>query len=172
MNEDLKQWIRTVPDFPKKGILFRDITPILLDPGAFKKVCDILFERYNNREVDKIAVIESRGFIFGSVLASRLGKGLVPLRKPGKLPWSTISETYSLEYGEASLEMHVDAVKKGEHVVIVDDLLATGGTAAAAAMLIERGGGIVEEIAFVISLTELRGIEKLEGRPVFTLMSF
>jgi adenine phosphoribosyltransferase len=172
MNEDLKQWIRNVPDFPKKGILFRDITPILLDPSAFKEVCDILFERYRDREVNKIAVIESRGFIFGSVLASQLGKGLIPLRKPGKLPWSTISETYSLEYGEASLEMHIDAVEKGEHVVIVDDLLATGGTAAAAAMLVERRGGIVEEIAFIISLTELRGAEKLAGRPVFTLMSF
>ena len=172
MNNDLKKYVRNVPDFPKKGILFRDITPILLEPGAFKKVGDIFFERYRANAIEKIAAIESRGFIFGSVLAERLGIGLVPLRKPGKLPRRTISETYSLEYGEAALEMHVDAIDEGERVVIVDDLLATGGTAAAAAELIERQGGVIEEIAFVIELTELRGREKLGDHHVFTLLSY
>jgi adenine phosphoribosyltransferase len=172
MSEHLKRLIRDVPDFPKAGILFRDITPILLDPSAFKEVCDALVDRYWNRAITKVAAIESRGFIFGAVLASRLGKGLIPLRKPGKLPWRTITETYALEYGEAALEMHVDAVKEGERVVICDDLLATGGTAAAASKLIERRGGIVDELAFVVELTALRGIDRLRDRPVFTLMSF
>ncbi len=172
MHEDLKAYIRDIPDFPKKGILFRDITPILLEPRSFNRVSDILFERYRNRAVDKIAAIESRGFIFGSVLAFRLGLGLVPLRKPGKLPWRTISESYSLEYGDAALEMHVDAVGEGERIVIVDDLLATGGTAAASARLIERQGGIVEELVFVIELAELRGVRKLGERPVYALISY
>lgn len=172
MRDELKDWIRSVPDFPKEGILFRDITPALLEPNAFSMICNLLIERYEGREFDKIAAIESRGFIFASVLAYKLGKGLVPLRKPGKLPWKTISETYALEYGEATLEMHTDAVNSGERVLIVDDLLATGGTAAATARLIERQGGIVEEIAFVIELSELEGRNKLKGTPVFSLMSF
>lgn len=172
MHEELKAYIRNIPDFPKKGILFRDITPLLLDPAAFEKVSDILFERYRKRAIDKVAAIESRGFIFGSVLAIRLGTGFVPLRKPGKLPWRTVSESYSLEYGEASLEMHTDAIGTGERVVIIDDLLATGGTAAAAASLIERQGGIIEEMAFVIELADLGGSEKLGARPLFKLISF
>lgn len=172
MHEDLKAYIRDIPDFPKRGILFRDITPILLEPDAFKRVSDILLDRYRDRSVDKIAAIESRGFIFGAVLALRLGVGLVPLRKPGKLPWHTIVESYSLEYGEAALEMHIDAVEPGERVVVVDDLLATGGTAAASARLIERREGIVEELAFVIELTELGGARKLGERSVYTLLSY
>ena len=172
MHEELKTYIRNIPDFPKKGILFRDITPILLEPRAFRQVSDILFERYRERAIDKVVAIESRGFIFGSILAIRLGIGFVPLRKPGKLPWRTVSETYSLEYGEAALEMHIDAVEKGERVVIIDDLLATGGTAAAAASLVERQGGIIEELAFVIELADLGGVEKLGERPIFTLLSF
>jgi adenine phosphoribosyltransferase len=172
MHDDLKAYVRAIPDFPKEGVLFRDITPILLDARAFKRVSDILLERYRDRAVDKIAAIESRGFIFGSALALGLDVGLVPLRKPGKLPWRTIAETYSLEYGEAALEMHIDAVDRGERVVIVDDLLATGGTAAAAARLIERRGGVVEEIAFVIELAELHGVDKLGGHSVYTLISY
>ncbi len=172
MRNDLKAWIRSVPDFPKEGILFRDITPALLEPSAFSTICDLLAERYEKREFEKIAAIESRGFIFASVLAYKLGKGLILLRKPGKLPWKKITEIYALEYGEATLEMHIDAVGSGERVLIVDDLLATGGTAAATVRLIERQGGIVEEIVFVIELEALGGRDKLEGKPVFSLLAF
>ncbi len=172
MTEEIKKWIRDVPDFPKPGILFRDITPILLDPEAHRLVSDLLFERYSAREFDKIAAIEARGFIIGSTLSYRLGKGLIPLRKPGKLPWNTITESYSLEYGSAALEMHVDALGKGERILIVDDLLATGGTAAAAAKLIERQGGIVEEICFLVELKELAGVEKLRSWPVYSFVEY
>lgn len=172
MNEELKKWVREIPDFPKKGILFRDITPVLLEADVFKRVCDILYERYKGRKIDKVAAIESRGFIFAAVVAYRLGKGFIPLRKPGKLPHQTIEERYSLEYGEAALEMHTDAVSPGDRVVVIDDLLATGGTAAAAVNLIERQGGVIDEIAFVIELSDLGGIDKLQGKPVFSLLSF
>ncbi len=172
MPGDLKSWIRDVPDFPSKGILFRDITPALLEPSVFGRICDILTDRYREREIDKIAGIESRGFIFASVLAKNLGKGLVLLRKPGKLPYETISEEYSLEYGTACLEVHTDAVREGEKVLVVDDLLATGGTAAAASRLVERLGGSVEELLFMIELSGLHGADKLEGRPFYALMSF
>jgi len=172
MTEDLKKWIRDVPDFPQKGILFRDITPALLKPMVFRRICDSLCERYRARDFEKIAAVESRGFFFASVLAYRLEKGLIPLRKPGKLPWDTIIETYSLEYGEASIEMHSDAVSKGDTVLIIDDLLATGGTAAAAARIIERQGGEIEELGFVIELTDLRGREKLNEWPVYSLLAY
>ncbi len=172
MIEKLKKRIRDVQDFPKPGILFRDITPILLDPEAHRLASELLYERYSGIEFDKIAAIESRGFIFGSVLSYRLGKGLIPLRKPGKLPWKTISQSYSLEYGTASLEMHVDALGKGERILIIDDLLATGGTAAAAASLVERQGGIVEEIGFLVELKGLSGREKLLSWPVYSFLDF
>lgn len=169
---ELEKYIRNVPDFPKPGILFRDITPLLLDPEAFSAVNDLFSERYADLVFDKVASIESRGFIFGSILAYRLGRGFIPLRKPGKLPWNTVEERYTLEYGEAALEMHVDAVSKGERVLIVDDLLATGGTAAAAAALIERQGGLVAEIAFLVELAELGGREKLERWPTHSFIEF
>ena len=172
MNPDIKKWIRDIPDFPEKGILFRDITPALLDPSAFTSICDSLIERYKDREIDKIAGIEARGFFFASVLAYRLGKGMIPLRKPGKLPWKTVSRSYSLEYGQATVEMHEDAVNQGERILLVDDLLATGGTAAAAAGLLESKGGVIEEIAFVIELSDLGGKDKLEGRPSFSLLTY
>jgi adenine phosphoribosyltransferase len=172
MNQDIKKWIRDIPDFPQKGILFRDITPALLDPSAFISICDSLIERYKEREIDKIAGIEARGFFFASVLAYRLGKGMIPLRKPGKLPWKTVSRSYSLEYGEAAVEMHEDAVSEGERILLVDDLLATGGTAAAAAGLLESRGGVIEEIAFVIELSDLGGKEILGGRPSFSLLTY
>ncbi len=172
MNQDISKWIRDIPDFPQKGILFRDITPALLDPSAFISICDSLIERYKEREIDKIAGIEARGFFFASVLAYRLGKGMIPLRKPGKLPWKTVSRSYSLEYGEAAIEMHEDAVSEGERILLVDDLLATGGTAAAAAGLLESRGGVIEEIAFVIELSDLGGKEKLGGRPSFSLLTY
>jgi adenine phosphoribosyltransferase len=172
MDRDISSWIRDVPDFPKKGILFRDITPALLDPVPFNSICDTLVERYRERNIDKVAGIEARGFFFASVLAYRLGKGLIPLRKPGKLPWKTVSRSYKLEYGEATVEMHEDSISKGERILLVDDLIATGGTAAAAAELIESMGGILEEIAFVIELSDLNGRQKLGKRPIFSLLTY
>ncbi len=171
-HEELKSFIRDVPDFPKKGILFRDITPALIDPAAFSLICDLLYKRYHDAGIDKIVSIESRGFIFASVLAFRLGKGFVPLRKPGKLPWKTVCESYELEYGRSTLEMHSDAVEPGDRVLVIDDLLATGGTAAAAVKLVENRGGTVDEIAFVIELGALKGREKLKGRAIFSLISY
>jgi adenine phosphoribosyltransferase len=172
MSESLKNFIREIPDFPKRGILFRDITPALLEPKVFRELCDGLFARYNGKGIDKVAAVESRGFIFASVLAYKMGVGFVPMRKPGKLPWRTIYEKYSLEYGEAAIEMHIDAVSKGEHILILDDLLATGGTAAAAARLIERQGGIVEELAFIIELADLKGRDNLKGREIYSIMQY
>jgi len=172
MNPDISKWIRDIPDFPEKGILFRDITPALLDPIPFRNICDSLADRYENMEIDKIAGIEARGFFFASVLAYRLGIGMIPLRKPGKLPWKTVSRSYTLEYGDAAVEMHEDAVSEGERVLLVDDLLATGGTAAAAAELIESMGGKIEEIAFVIELSDLDGRKKLGERKIFSLLTY
>jgi adenine phosphoribosyltransferase len=172
MSERLKRFIREIPDFPKLGVVFRDITPALLEPDVFKEICDALYLRYRERPIDKIAAVESRGFIFGAVIAYKMGIGFVPMRKPGKLPWKTIIEKYSLEYGEAAIEMHIDAVRNGDRVLILDDLLATGGTAAAAARLVERQGGAVEELAFLIELTDLKGRERLEGREIFSLLQY
>jgi adenine phosphoribosyltransferase len=168
----LRKFIRSVPDFPKKGILFRDITPLLLDHQAFSESIEILYRRYRDSGVRKIVSIESRGFIIGSVLAYRLGAGFVPVRKPRKLPASTISESYTLEYGEDTLEMHSDAIQEADNVVIIDDLLATGGTAAAASRLVERSGGSVVELAFLIELSFLDGRSKLRPRPVFTIIDY
>jgi adenine phosphoribosyltransferase len=172
MSESLKKFIREIPDFPKIGVVFRDITPALLEPNVFRELCDSLHAHAGRMKIDKVAAVESRGFIFASVLAYKMGIGFVPMRKPGKLPWKTICEKYSLEYGEAAIEMHIDAVTRGERILILDDLLATGGTAAAAARLIERQGGIVEELAFLIELSELGGRNSLKGRKVFSLMQF
>ena len=172
MNESMKKFIREIPDFPKRGILFRDITPALLDPRAFTMICDELHAHCRSMPIDKVAAVESRGFIFASVLAYTMGIGFIPLRKPGKLPWKTIQERYSLEYGEAAIEMHLDAVSAGERILILDDLLATGGTAAAAARLIEHQGGIVEELVFLIELAALKGRENLKERRIFSLMVY
>lgn len=172
MNPDISKWIRDIPDFPEKGILFRDITPALLDPIPFRKICDTLIERYESTEIDKIAGIEARGFFFASVIAYSLGIGMIPIRKPGKLPWKTVSRSYSLEYGEATVEMHEDAVSEGDRILLVDDLLATGGTAAAAAELLEGLGGKIEEIAFVIELSDLKGRDKLGDRKIFSILTY
>lgn len=169
---DLKETIRTVPNWPIEGIMFRDITTLIQNPDAFRAACDALYERYQEMEVDKIVGIDARGFIFGSVLAYKLGTGFVPVRKKGKLPYATIAETYSLEYGEDTVEMHVDAVSQGEKVVIVDDLIATGGTMYAATQLVEKLGGEVLECAFIIDLPDLKGKEKLQGFNTFTLVEF
>ncbi len=168
----LKEAIRNIPDFPKPGILFRDITPVLQDPALFRKVIDAFAQIYEGRQIDVIAAVESRGFIFAAPLAVRLGAGFVPLRKSGKLPYMTYKVHYALEYGIEALEMHVDAVKPGQRVLIMDDLLATGGTAHAAARLVLQAGGVIDSFAFVIELTDLRGREKLQGYEVITLVQF
>ena len=164
--------IRDVPDFPKPGILFKDVTPLIGDGAAFRLVTDLLAERVTKPQLpDLIVGIESRGFIFGAALAERLGVGFVPVRKPGKLPYRTTRETYALEYGSDTLEMHEDAVN-GRRCLIVDDLLATGGTAAATARLVERQGGSVTGFAFVIELGFLSGRQKLGGRTIEALIHY
>ncbi len=160
---ELDKFIRDVPDFPKKGIIFKDITTLLGDKDAFKHVIDLMVDRYKDKNISKIVGIESRGFIFGGVVAYRLGCGFVPARKPGKLPADTIKEDYTLEYGTNTLELHVDAIEPGENVVIIDDLLATGGTARAVAKLVERLKGNIVSIDFLIELEFLNGKAKLEG---------
>lgn len=163
--------IRDVPDFPKPGILFKDVTPLLGDGPAFRLVTDLLAERVAGKTPELIVGIESRGFIFGAALAERLGVGFVPVRKPGKLPYKTTRETYSLEYGTDALEMHEDAVEK-RRCLVVDDLLATGGTAAATARLVERQGGVVDGFAFVIELDFLKGRQRLGERTVHALIRY
>jgi adenine phosphoribosyltransferase len=169
---NLAEKIRSIPDFPKPGILFRDITTLLKDPGAFGFVVETLVARYRDRPIDLVAGIESRGFIMGAVLAGWLGKGFIPIRKPGKLPAETVSAEYSLEYGVDRIEMHVDAVGANDRVLLVDDLLATGGTMRAACELVEGCGGIVAECSFLIELAALRGREKLGGRDIFSLIVY
>jgi adenine phosphoribosyltransferase len=161
--------IRDVSDFPKPGILFKDVTPLLGDGPSLRTVVDLLAEQSGRPEL--VVGIEARGFIFGAMLAERLGAGFVPVRKPGKLPWKSLRETYALEYGNDSLELHEDAVG-GRRCLIVDDLLATGGTAGAAGRLVERGGGLVEGFSFVVELDFLHGREKLGGRPVHSLIHY
>ena len=170
--KDLKSVIRSVPDFPKPGIVFRDITTLLADPEAVRQTVDAIAERYKNDGVDVVVGIESRGFIFGSLVADALGVGFAPVRKPGKLPYETISETYELEYGADTIEIHTDAVAKGQTVLIVDDLLATGGTMAACCRLVEKLGGVVAGCAFVIELSFLGGRSKLQGHGVFALVDY
>ncbi len=170
--ENLKDKIRSIPDFPKKGILFRDITTLLRDGKAFAQVIDAFVERYSGKRIDAVASIEARGFIIGGALACRLGTGTVPIRKKGKLPWDTCEATYDLEYGKDTLEIHKDAFHKGDNVLIADDLLATGGTMSAAINLVEQLGANVIELAFLIELEELKGREKLAGYSVFSLIEY
>jgi adenine phosphoribosyltransferase len=170
--EDLRQAIREVPDFPKEGILFYDITTLLKDPSAFRKAIDALAEKLDGRGYDLVLGVESRGFIFAATLAYKLGKGLVVIRKPGKLPADTIQATYKLEYGTDTIEMHADAVEPGQKVVIVDDLLATGGTAQATAELVEKAGGKVEMILFLIELDFLAGREKLTQHETISILHY
>jgi adenine phosphoribosyltransferase len=170
--DELKKLIREVPDYPKPGVLFYDLTTLLKDREGFHKLVDQLCEHYEGRPIDVVAGIEARGFIFAPALAYRLGAGFVPVRKPKKLPAKTVSCTYSLEYGTDSLEIHEDGVKRGERVLVCDDLLATGGTAAATAKLIQQLGGKVEGLAFAVELTFLRGRSKLPGLDVFSLIQY
>lgn len=162
METILKSAIRDVPDFPKPGIVFKDITPVLSDSKIFSKVIDSFVERYRSKKPDAVIGIESRGFLFGAPLAYKLGASCVPVRKKGKLPYKTVEESYELEYGSATIEMHVDAVKPGQKVIVIDDLLATGGTAAATCNLVEKQGAHVIECAFVVELAFLNGREKLK----------
>jgi len=170
--DDLKQLIREVPDFPKPGILFYDITTLLKDKVGFAKLIDALSAQYIEKEIDLILGMEARGFIFGPALAYRLNAGFVPVRKPGKLPAATARVSYDLEYGSASLEIHKDAIQKGQRVLIVDDLLATGGTAAATADLARGLGADIAGLAFVVELDFLKGREKLAQFDVFSLLHY
>ena len=172
MSDIILSNIRDIPDFPKPGIIFKDITPVLESPEAFAEVIDRLHTRYKEMAVDKICAIESRGFIFGSVLAYRLGCGMAIVRKPGKLPSKKIAQSYELEYGTDTIEMHVDSVKPGERVVVVDDLLATGGTAAACIELLKKVDAEIVECAFMVELGFLTGREKLAPTPCFSLITF
>jgi adenine phosphoribosyltransferase len=170
--EYIKSKVRSIPNWPIKGVIFRDITTLLQDPKAFKEICQIFFNRYVNEKVDKIVGIDARGFLFGSVLAVELGIGFVPIRKKGKLPYKTISESYTLEYGEETIEIHEDAIDRGDRIVIIDDLMATGGTIAASAALVEKLGGDILECAFVIELPDLKGREKMGDRNLFAILEF
>jgi adenine phosphoribosyltransferase len=168
----LKSKVRSIPDWPIKGVIFRDITTLLQDPRAHREICSIFYNRYANENVDKIVGIDARGFLFGSVLAYKLERGFIPIRKNGKLPYKTISESYTLEYGEETIEIHEDAIEKGDRVVIIDDLIATGGTITAAANLVEKLGGEILECSFVVELPDLKGREKLGDRKVFSIIEF
>jgi len=169
---DLKQFIRDIPDFPKQGILFRDITPLLQTPDAFKYVVDRFTDEYRQAGLNAVVAIESRGFLFGAPLALSLGVSLVPVRKAGKLPAKHISVEYSLEYGTSQLDIHEDALKRGQKALVVDDLLATGGTANAAAKLVELLGAEIHGIAFVVELAFLKGRERLREYDVLSLVTY
>lgn len=169
---NLKDLVRDVPDFPKPGIIFKDITPLLQDPKAYNFIVDSFVDRYRHKNIDVIVGIESRGFLFAATLAYLLKKPLAIMRKKGKLPYTAISYTYQLEYGEDTIELHEDAIEKGSHVLIMDDLLATGGTSEAAAHLVEKMGGKVVELAFVIALDFLNGARHLKNYETFSLVHY
>ena len=169
---DLRRLVRDVPDFPEAGIVFKDITPLLADPLALSTVIDLVVVRFGRGNVDKVVGIEARGFILGAPVAYHFNAGFIPVRKQGKLPAAAEAEEYALEYGSSTLEIHADAVRPGERVLVVDDVLATGGTARAAANLVERVGGRVVGLAFLIELGFLKGREKLEGREIFALLDY
>jgi adenine phosphoribosyltransferase len=172
MESMLKRYIRDVKDFPKPGIVFKDITPLLHHHKAFSTAIQELVERYRKSGIDVVAGIESRGFLFGAPLAHELGVAFVPVRKQGKLPYKTVRMSYDLEYGSATIEMHTDAIERGQRVLLIDDLLATGGTAGAACELIRQQGGEVVECAFIVELGFLGGRDKIKGAPVFSLVNY
>jgi adenine phosphoribosyltransferase len=169
---DLKEHIRNVPDFPKEGIVFRDITTLLSEPIAFDYTVDALCDRYRTQQIDAIVGVEARGFIFAGAVAHTLGIGFVPVRKPGKLPAETIEETYELEYGTDALQIHKDAIEPGMRVVVMDDLIAIGGTLEATCKLVERLGGTIVEVAVVIELSFLDGRKKLGDRPFYSMVQY
>ncbi len=168
----LKDQIRSIPDFPVENIIFRDVTTLMKDPKAFKKACDTFYEHYKGQKIDKVVGIEARGFVFGSVLAYLLNVGFIPVRKKGKLPFKNISQKFQLEYGTAEIEIHEDAIREGDKVVIIDDLIATGGTIAAAIELVEKLQGEVVECAFLVELPDLKGRDVLKGKNVFSMIEF
>ena len=170
--EYIKSKVRSIPDWPIKGVIFRDITTLLQDPLAHREISNIFYNRYADQHIDKIVGIDARGFLFGSVLAYRLDIGFIPIRKKGKLPYDTIGESYALEYGEETVEIHEDAFSRGERVVIIDDLIATGGTIAAAANLVQKLEAKIIECAFVLELPDLKGREKLGNHNVFSIVEF
>jgi adenine phosphoribosyltransferase len=172
MYENLKAAIREIPDFPKKGILFKDITPVLQNGKLFRAAVDAIANRHKGKKVDAVVGIDARGFIFAGAVAYKLGVGMVPVRKKGKLPHKTVVTSYTLEYGSETSEMHVDALQKGHKVIIVDDLLATGGTAMAACNLVKQLGATVSEIDFLIELSFLKGRERLKEYPVFAAITY
>ena len=169
---DLSQFIRTIPDFPKPGILFRDITPLLRSPEAFREAVRRLAEPFRTAGIQLVAAAEARGFLFAAPVALELGVGVVPIRKPGKLPWKTISWTYQLEYGTDTLQMHADAVTPGERVLVIDDVLATGGTVEACCQMIQQAGGIVAGCAFLVELRSLGGRNRLQNYPLVSLIQY
>jgi adenine phosphoribosyltransferase len=170
--EDLKSIIRDIPDFPKKGIIFKDITTLLQDARSYQRMVDLLAHRYVGQHIDKVVGVEARGFIIGSALAYKLGAGIVLVRKPGKLPFETFKKTYELEYGTDTLEIHCDAIKPGERVLIADDLLATGGTMSAVVDMVQSMGGEIVECCFMAELDFLNGRTKLPAGKVFSLLNF
>lgn len=170
--EDLKKKIRDIPDFPRTGVLFKDITPLLQDPKSFHEAIQVISSRYRERKIDAVVGVEARGFVVGSAVAYELRAGIVPVRKAGKLPYQTLKASYQLEYGEDELEIHRDAIRPGQRVLIVDDLLATGGTVGAVINLVQQLHGDIVELAFLIELTFLQGREKLPGYEIFSLLKF
>ena len=168
----IEQYIRNIPDFPKKGVQYKDITPLLLDPKVMEATLDALLKPLAGQKIDKVVGVEARGFLFGILLAKELNAGFVPIRKPGKLPYDTISATYDLEYGTVSIQVHTDAILPGEKVLMHDDVLATGGTASAACSLIERLGGEIVACNFILELKDLKGREKLKEFDIRTLVSY
>lgn len=172
VEELVKQHVRDIPDFPKPGIMFKDITPLLSDPSVFRSIIEVFAQRYKGEKLSAIVGIESRGFLFGAALAHSLGIAFVPIRKKGKLPYETIEVSYDLEYGSAVVEMHTDALRNGDKVVIIDDLLATGGTAAAACELVRKSGGAIHECAFVIELAFLDGRKHIADAASYAIASY
>lgn len=170
--KDLESYIRDIPDFPKKGVLYKDITPLLQEPEAMKAAVDQFLANLGDVKIDKVVGVESRGFFFATLLAARLNAGFVPVRKPGKLPYKTIMESYDLEYGTDALEMHEDAIKPGENILLHDDVLATGGTAFAACNLIEKCGGKIQHCNFLVEISFLKGRDRLEKYKVDSLLKY
>jgi len=170
--KELKDYIRDIPNFPKEGIIFKDITPQWKDKDAFAQSIDTIVDRYKRQQIDVVVGVEARGFIIGAPVAYKLGVGFVPMRKPGKLPYKTTSVSYELEYGTDTVEMHEDGISTGERVLIVDDLLATGGTARAMCKLVEKAGGKVVELAFIVELTFLHGRDRLKDYTIFSLIQY
>ena len=169
---NIKDTIRSIPGWPIEEVIFRDLTTLMQNPAAYKETCDIFYNRYKDMRIDKVVGIDARGFVFGAVLAYHLNVGFVPVRKKGKLPHKTIEESYSLEYGENTVEMHADAIEPGEKVVIIDDLIATGGTIGAAVKLVKKLGGDILECGFVVELPDLKGREKIKDQNVFAMCEF